>query len=219
MPGLESKLHLILENVDEQALPGSDPMRQKEDTRLGLRTAWTVLKDTELNVGGGLKWRDSHPVAYFDLEWCGERDMAGGRIRLIPRGYYFTDNGFGQVTSLTWTKQVGSRKYFQIRTAEGTSESSAGVRFEQTFRWAYLRSSKGRGWVAQASVFPHLVSSDWIWDDTLVNVTWRDALYRRWIYYTLTPQVQFPKEDEYEPRPSLRIGLEILFGGKIGDLI
>jgi hypothetical protein len=42
---------------------------------------------------------------------------------------------------------------------------------------------------------------------------------RKWIYYTITPQVQFPKEDEYEPRPSLHIGLEILFGGRMGDLL
>lgn len=219
LPGLERKLHLTLENVDEEALPGTDPMRQKDDTRLGLRTAWNTLKGSELDLGGGLKWRDSNPVAYFDVEWRGERAMGGGRLRLTPRGYYFTDNGFGQVTSLTWTKPVGDRKYFQVRTAEGSSESQTGVQFEQTFRWAYLRASKGRGWVVQASVFPHLVSSDWIWDDSLVNVTWRDAFYRKWIYYTITPQVQFPKEDEYEPRPSLSLGLEILFGGKIGDLI
>jgi hypothetical protein len=39
-----------------------------------------------------------------------------------------------------------------------------------------------------------------------VNLTWRDAFYRRWIYYTITPQIQFPKEDEYEARPSIRFG-------------
>ncbi len=53
----------------------------------------------------------------------------------------------------------------------------------------------------------------------MINLSWRDALYRKWIYYIVTPQVDFPREDDYEPRPSLRIGIEILFGGKIGSLI
>ena len=219
LPGLERKIHLVLENADRDALPGTDPMKQEDDTRLGLRTMWRTLRDSELEAGGGLKWRESMPVAYFDLEWRAEREVGGGRLRLMPRGYYFTDNGFGQVTTLSWTKQLGERTWFQVLTAERSSESERGVEFEQSFRFARLRSGRGRGWVVQGSVFPHLASSDWIWDDSLVNVTWRDAFYRRWIYYTITPQLQFPKEDEYEARPSIRIGLEILFGGRVGDLI
>jgi hypothetical protein len=52
-----------------------------------------------------------------------------------------------------------------------------------------------------------------------VNLTWRDAVYRKWIYYTITPQLEFPREDDYQPRPSIRVGLEILFGGSIGHLM
>ncbi len=63
-------------------------------------------------------------------------------------------------------------------------------------------------------MFPRYEKSDYYWDDSLLNVTWRGALYRKWIYYTLTPQVEFPKEDDYHPKPSFRIGLEILIGGK-----
>ncbi len=219
LPGLEDRLHLILENADKESLPGSDPMRQADDTRLGLRTIWNSLEDNELEIGGGLKWRHSNPVAYAELEWRGERRLGDGKMRLCPRAFYFSDEGFGQMTTFSWTKPVGERKFFQIRTAERSSEGTDFVEFEQSFRFAWLRSGKGRGWVAQASIFPHLASSDWSWDDSLVNLTWRDALYRKWIYYTITPQVQFPKEDEYQARPSIRIGLEILFGGKIGDLI
>lgn len=219
LPALESRVHLILENADKEALPGKDPMGLEDDTRLGLRTIWKTLRNSELEVGGGLKWRDSNPVVYGELEWRMERDWEGWQMRFNPRVHYFSDEGFGQRTALTWSRPVGRRQRFQVVTAERSSEGREGVEFEQSFRFAWLRSGKGRGWVAQASVFPHLTSSDWTWDDSLVNLTWRDALYRKWIYYTITPQVQFPKEDEYEARPSLRIGLEILFGGKIGDLM
>ncbi len=143
----------------------------------------------------------------------------GGELSLDPRGFWYSDDGFGQVTSLTWTRQTRDRQWFQSRTAERSTEQTHGVEFEQTIRYVWLRSGHGRGWVAQVSIFPHLKSSEWFWDDTMINLSWRDALYRKWIYYIVTPQVDFPREDDYEARPSLRIGIEILFGGKIGNLI
>ncbi|MGD9782858.1 MAG: hypothetical protein AB7V14_12030 [Kiritimatiellia bacterium] len=219
LPGLEKKLHLYVDNAGRDSLPGADPMKQESDTRLGVRTVVRMIKNTELNLGGGLRWRDSNPVVYTALEWPWTREMGPFEFRLNPRGVYYSDEGFGQKITLTWTRPIGQKKIFQIRTAERSSEGLDGVEFEQSLRFAWLRSGRGRGWVAQASMFPHLQSSEWFMDDYLVNVTWRDALYRKWIYYTLTPQVQFPREDDYEPQPSLRIGLEILFGGKIGDLL
>ncbi|HPJ56036.1 MAG TPA: hypothetical protein PLK81_00115 [Kiritimatiellia bacterium] len=219
LPGLENKLHLILENADDGALPGADPMTRDEDTQLGLRAVWDTLLGNRAQADAGLKWRNSNPVAFLELQWKWQRDAAGGRLRLNPRGLYFSDEGFGQVTTLSWTRDLGERTCLQIRLAERSSEARDGVNFEQTFRFAWRRSGRGRGWVAQASVFPSLVSSDWLWEDTLVSLTWRDAFYRRWIYCTVTPQVQFPREDSYEARFSLRIGFEVLFGGRVGDLM
>lgn len=218
LPGLERKLHLFLDNAGRDSLPGADPMKQEDDTRLGVSAMLKAEKHSELDLGGGVRWRSSVPVAYGDLEWRWKWDLAGGELRLTPRGYYYTDDGLGQTTTLTWTHPAGKRKWFQTRTAERSTEKTDGLEFEQSLRFAWLRSGKGRGWVAQASVFPHLKSSEWFWDDALLNLSWRDALYRKWIYYTITPQVQFPREDDYHGRASLRIGLEILFGGKIGEL-
>ena len=219
LPGLERKLRLFVDNSDLDALPGADPLKQKSSTRIGARVLLQPARESELSAGGGLKWRHAKPVGYVDLEWRWERKVGEGNLSLNPRTFYFTDDGLGQMTTLAWMKQVGERQLFQIRTAERTSESRAGVEFEQSFRFAWFRSGQGRGWVVQASVFPQLISSDWVWANSLLNVTWRDALYRKWIYYTVTPQVEFPKEDGYQARSSLRVGLEILFGGKIGTLM
>jgi hypothetical protein len=219
LPGLERKLRLIVDNADLDALPGADPLKQKNDTRVEARVLLRPVKDSELGAGGGLKWRHSNPVGYVDLDWRWECTLGRGNLYFNPKGYYFTDDGFGQMTTLTWMKQVGERQMVQIRTAERTSESLEGVEFEQTVRFAWFRSGRGRGWVTQASVFPQLVSSDWVWENALLNVTWRDSLYRKWIYYSITPQVEFPREDGYAARPSIRVGLEILLGGKIGALM
>jgi hypothetical protein len=219
LPGLERKLRLIVDNSDLDALPGADPLKQKTSTRIGARVLLRPVRDSKLAAGGGLKWRHSKPVGYLDADWRWEHKLANGNLSFNPRVFYFSDDGLGQMTTLAWMKQVGERQLFQIRTVERSSESLEGVELEQTLRFAWFRPGRGRGWVVQTSVFPQIVSSEWIWANALVNVTWRDSLYRKWIYYTITPQVEFPKEDSYQARTSLRAGLEILFGGRIGVLM
>ena len=219
LPGLKRKLHLFLDNAGRDSLPGVDPMEKEDDTRLGARVN-KPLRHSDLDLGGGARWRDSGPVGFAELDWRWKwDDVGGGRLRLTPRGYYYSDDGFGQQTTLVWTRPVTERKMLQFRTAERSTEMTEGLEFEQTFRFAWLRASKHRGLVMQMSVFPHYKDSSWKMDDAMLNLMWRGALYRKWIYYTLTPQVDFPREDDYRAMPSFRIGIEILMGGKIDELM
>lgn len=219
LPSLERNLYLFVNNSAVNALPGEDPLKQETQTQIGLQTMRKFMRNSHLVLGGGARWRSSGPVAYADLEWRIQREMAGGDMRLTPRLFYYTDDGLGQITTMALTCPIGQRKKAQFVLAERSSESTDGLEFEQTLRFAWFHSGTGRGWVAQASIFPHHKSSEWYWDNSLVNLTWRDALYRNWIYYTITPQVEFPQEDDYRAKPSLRVGFEILFGGKIPDLL
>jgi hypothetical protein len=219
IPGLKRRLHLFLDDADRDALPGQDPMELSDDTRVGARVSRT-LRHSDLDFGGGVRMHSGVPVGFGELNWRWKWDKTlGGILGLTPRGYWYSDEGFGQTTTLTWTRLFGEKVAIQFRTAEHSTEETNGWEFEQTVRFALLRSGRTRGWVAQASTFPHYKDSDLFWDNSLLSLTLRRALYRKWIYYTLTPQVEFPVEDDYHAKPSFRIGLEILMGGKIGDLI
>ena len=219
LPGLEERFRLFLDNAGRNELPGSDSLKQEDDTRLGVKTVWDTFLDNQLDLSTGLRFTDSKPVAFADLEWEWKREMGRWQVRLTPSVFWYSNDGLGQMTELIWTRPLEGRKILQFRTAESSGEDKVGVEFEQTLRFAWLRSGRGRGWVMQMSVFPNIEYSELLLDDALVSVSWRDALYRKWIYYTITPQVDFPREDDYHPRPSIRIGLEMLFGGKIGNLL
>ena len=221
LPSMKRRLHLFVDNLGRDSLPGQDPMKQEDDTRVGARVV-RPLRYSELDFGGGARLHSGMPVGFGEVNWRWKWSNDLGRVtRLTPRGYWYSDEGWGQSTTLSWTRPVDTRKrkIIQFRTVELSSEESNGWEFEQTVRFAWLRANLHRGLLAQASVFPHYGNSDFHWDDSLVNVMWRGSLYRKWIYYTLTPQVEFPKEDGYKAMPSFRIGLEILMGGEISDLI
>jgi len=219
LPGLEERFRLFLDNSGRNELPGSDSLKQEDDTRLGVKTVWDTFLDNQLDLSTGLRFSDSKPVVFADVEWEWKREMGRWQVRLTPSVFWYSNDGLGQMTELIWTRPLEGRKILQIRTAESSGEDKVGVEFEQSLRFAWLRSGQGRGWVMQMSVFPNIEYSEWLLDDALMSLSWRDALYRKWIYYTITPQVDFPREDDYHPRPSIRIGLELLFGGKIGNLI
>lgn len=219
VPGLGNKLHLYASNIERDALPGKDPSTLNDDFQVGLRALLKTMRHLPLDLGAGIRLHSWEPVPYAEVEWRGERALGPGRLRLIPRGFWNSDDGLGQKISLSWTWPVSKRKYLQLRTAERSTETTDGFELEETFRFAWLRAGLKRGWVMQASAFPHGKHSDWVMDDYLLNITWRGAFYRKWIYYTITPQLEFPQEDDYEIRPSVRFGLEFLFGGTLGDLI
>ena len=67
LPGLARQLHLVLDNAGQDSLPGTDPMKKESDPRLGVTTMFEDLSGGDLSLGGGLRWRDSHPVAYVSL--------------------------------------------------------------------------------------------------------------------------------------------------------
>ena len=220
LPGLERRLHLVADNLGRDDLPGIDPMKKEDDLRIGVRSAWDSFFGERWDVGGGLRWRGNRPVGYVDVEWHWSAPLGPGTLRFRPRGVWYSDDGFGQNASIVWTTPTDRRAILQIVSAETGKESQSGLHLEETIRLAFPLLGEGCGWLLEGSVFPHIRDERRTFlDNSRLSATWRAALYRKWIYYTLTPQVDFAVEDSHEPKASLRLGLEILFGGETDPLL
>lgn len=220
LPGLERRLKLVADNLGRDDLPGTDPMKRESDLRVGVQAKLDSFFGERWELGGGARWHDKRPVGYVDLEWHWSRDLFGGTLRFVPRGVWYSDDGFGEDASLVWTGPRTRRVVWQLLSAETAKESTSGIHLEETVRLAVPLRAPGSGWLFRASVFPHLREEKHTnFDDFAVSVTWRAPLYRRWIYYHVTPQVDFADEDGHDPKPSLRFGCEILFGREPQDLL
>ena len=220
LPGLERRLKLVADNIGRDDLPGTDPMKRESDLRVGVQAKLDSFFGERWDLGGGLRLRDHRPVGYVDLEWHWSAPLFGGTLRFDPRGVWYSDDGFGEDAALVWTGPRTCRVVWQLLSAETARESTSGIHLEETVRLAVPVRTKGCGWLFQASMFPHLREKDHTnFDDFVVNAAWRAPLYRRWIYYHITPQVDFADEDGHDPRPSLRFGCEILFGRETDELL
>ena len=224
LPGLERRLHLVFDNLGRDSLPGTDPMKREDDWRLGVSGGWDVFRQAKFDLDGGLRLRAMRVVGYADAAIKWEQDLAEGVLRISPGVFYYTDSGWGHGAHASWQRWFGSagRWGVDLSCAEKHTERHAVFDFEQTIKVAYTHSvRKTRGWVFQASLFPQIRedTGDSCIDDALLNVSWKSPVYRRWCYATVTPQVDFAKEDARHPHFSLRFALEILFGGESRRLL
>lgn len=220
LPGLENRFRLVTDNLGRDDLPGTDPMLRESDLRVGFSSSWKSFFGNRWDLGGGIRVHHFIPIGYVDLTWDWSANWRNSTFKFDPRVVWYTDDGFGHDASFSWTSDRSRHTIWQLVTAESVREHESGVHLEETLRVGFPHHAKGCGWIVQASLFPHVVDSDHTFiDDAILNITWRDALYRRWMYYSITPQVDFAVEDGHEPEASLRIGIVILFGRETGNLL
>lgn len=214
LPGLHDRVDLFVDNLGRTALPGDDPLTADHDTRVGVRT--TLADWTDFDVGA--RYSDGFK-AYAELSARGQLGSSTNYLRLQPFVGYDTEAEFYQQTSLIYRRDLSSNLVVRLNAAEGWENDVPGVRFETTARVAIPLAAHGRGWVFRASAFPRTLHDSTFIDNYILNFGWNDILYRRWIYYSVTPQLDFAKEDDHHPHASLRLSVTILFGGKIGSII
>ena len=209
LPGLQRRFHLILDNAGRDNLPGSDPMEKENDLRVGIKSVWETWVGADFDLGGGTwKW-----------------EVMEGESWLQPRVFWYTDEGFGQEAELGWRRLFGAEKRWglEMYSAEKSSEEDSYFQLEETVRGAWMHGERRtRGWIAQASVFTRIDDGrehHWRVDDWLASLTWKDALYRRWLFYSVTGQLDFADEDDYHAHGSVRLGVDILFGGEARPLM
>jgi hypothetical protein len=220
LPSIEDRFRLVVDNLGRDDLPGTDPMLREDEFRLGVSSSWKSFFGNRWDIGGGIRFHRFNPIGYVDLTWDWSADWANGTLNFDPRGFWYTDDGFGQDASFSWTSDRNCHTIWQLLTAETTKEHDSGLHLEETLRVAFPLHGKGCGWILRASLFPNLEDGGHtFFDDIVLNITWCDALYRRWMYYSITPQVDFAVEDGHAAEASLRIGIIILFGREIGDIL
>ncbi|MGI6087918.1 MAG: hypothetical protein ACOYCD_08265 [Kiritimatiellia bacterium] len=211
LPHLPERLELIADNLPRGILPGKD-----------------VAPDTQDSVNAGVRWK----MLRRDLSWI---DVDGGvnlnpwpspfarlnmshvflfsdvlSLELSQQGFlYVNDDGFGEMTELILTRVLKPGCYTRMVTAATWSEITEGVEWEQTGKMVW---SLGRHRTLEPclSFFGHVDSAS-LMDNYRLNVTYRWNAFRPWLFFSVTPQISFPRERDYQITPMLRFCAEIIW--------
>ena len=218
LPNLERRLHLFINNLAPDELPGTDPVeRRKEQWFVGARRPFEVFDiEVDTSVGARGEWP---PAAFCEIEF--RRRCVFGPWYVYPRQsfFWFTDDtGLGAKTSLTvdrWLDEaVIARSISAAKWTQG----------EQTFQWQQVLMLN---WIIDGVVEDqHCSLGTWVtvaghkngtgivdsyrWDMAL-----RLPLYRRWLYAIINPRLEWKNENNWDTEWGMVLGMDFLFwGGK-----
>lgn len=222
LPNLERRLRLFVQSSDLGELPGIDSSERKSNLQAGLRHVARALDiESDLGVRGRLP-----PRGFAKAEW--KPNWSGGDWLFHPRQriFYDTDDGFGELSSISVSRWVWTRTFLKSVSALRWTERSEGLEWEQSVIVGYVRfylepkhegkivgdPQTAQGISLRVSAFGHK-SADWMADRYRCTAVYRRPLRKRWIYLELSPGIEWTDENRWGAIPSFRVGLDVLFWG------
>lgn len=219
LPGLQDRFRLILDSDDLDTFPGSSPDEVRSSNRLALRRIGSWL-DADVGAKVG-----TSPVAFARL--TARHHWATGPVQwhANQRFYFETGEGFGTLSSLAQHHWIHRKWMLGHVSAARWSEATTGVEWQD--RLSLLRVLRviedekhgqfiGDGDISHGAGIrlgangredgSHEMSR------YQLALVYRRPLFRRdYLYLEINPEVQWKRENDWNPDYTLRVGLDILF--------
>jgi hypothetical protein len=217
LPTVNKRLKLVVESslAENNTLNEAhiDRTLEDEDSRLSKTTGafqyfFGSTKSWKRSMSVGVRLnRDPNP--FWRLRMAREWSLAHNwSFKTLQGFYYFHDDGWGERTQFTFEKPIHS--YFF------TAQSEARWRHnERLMEYAQIFSIKKKLSAKRAIKYelgllaenqPNVIVTDYY-----LTSTYRRLLYDDWLFYEVSPELLFPREDSFKPNPSILIRFEVEF--------
>lgn len=218
LPRFEDRAKIVFDNMTDDRDPltevrtfsSRDPTTPDENDR-SLSLRYRVLDSAryDMDADGGLRL-DPEPVVQFRtrgrMRWYRERST----VTLSETGFWEQDDGFGERTQLEYSRPLDENHAFKLKHTAVWSEESQGVDLGATVGLATRLSARrtltltgGAGWHTHP---------DALVDEYVVRLTYRQLVYRDWMFVEVEPGLDFQNEEHWETEPLVTLRLDVLFG-------
>ena len=194
------------------------PSRREEGFSVSLRYFLLSTLDRNVSLRFGVRLRSGVPhllvepryreTIHLDENWD---------LRFTQRLITLTDGSVEARTIFDFERPVMERYFFRS-TAEGSWQNDEHGYF-YAFRFAFYQA------LSQRRVIEYLWSNSFqthpthALEDVVLRFTYRQRIWRDWLFAEVAPQVSFPRERDYDFSPGILLRLEFVFGSveKIRD--
>lgn len=219
LPGLRDRFRIVLESEELDAFPGRGPDEQADRSRLTIRRVGTWL-DADLGAKLG-----SNPRLFSRLTARQAWDTGDVAWTASQRGFYDTDEGFGSVGNLSQHVWPWHRFMMGHSSSVRWSEATTGLEWQDSLVLTYvpklIEEERHGGFVGYSdmahclgirlSVRGHHDGSH-VMESYRAGMVYRRPLFNReYLYLEIVPEVEWAREENWEPVYTLRTGLDILF--------
>jgi hypothetical protein len=218
IPRTNKRLKLLVsgnpqdENEDEEggAAPAVD-----EDEDLEVALAYTPVQTISTNFSWrtGLKFSSIIPDWWFGPRWRGyaKGEIWGTRVTQFFR--WRTDDGFESISTLDFERDVAENFFYRTTLRGKWNQDKEDYRYEikpqlfqrldpkRVLKYEYITKFKS--------------TNDHQWDNFIFRITYRQRIWRKWLFFEIAPQASFPESEDWDFTPGILFRIETFFGKKI----
>lgn len=217
LPTVKKNLKLVFESdiPETETLNETNLDRSLQDEDPTLSSATGAL---QYFFGAAKKWKTStslgvrlnlEPNPFWRMRmkrgWKLEHDW---HFKIFQGLYYFHDDGWGETTQFMFEKPIHS--YFFASKSEARWRHNARLmEYAQVFsiqkKLSAIRAMKYElGLLSENQ--PNVIVTDYYF-----KTTYRRLLYKDWLFYEVSPELLFPREDAFKANPSVLMRIEMIF--------
>ena len=212
-PRLQNRLQLLVDEAIEAVDPDDpdDIADAVDESKPGAGLRVILSQDEKKSVSTDFGARFGQPVQLY------------GRVRgriTVPFGQwksifsqtiaYYTEDSWTETTEMRWDRPLENNFLFRSLSRVTWEDKSEGIAPSQSFIM-YKKLSPRRGYnfalTGKWPEVPHVDSANYS-----VTLTYRQQIYRPWLFLQIAPGIEFPQADDYDLNGFITVKLEVVFG-------
>ena len=215
LPRINKRLKLLVSgkpDEEETNETGAGLGEEGEDENVDVAVAYTPVETVEHNVSmrTGLRFKNITPGWWLGPRWraYSQGEVWGTRLTNFFRWY--TDTGFRIDTILDFERPI-TENFFYRQTLRGKwDQDKERYDYDLIFR-VYQRLQRRRALTYEyRNKFRS--TTDHQLDNIIFSITYRQSIWRRWLFFEIVPQVSFPESEDWDFTPGILFRIETIIG-------
>jgi hypothetical protein len=223
LPSTEKRLHLLLESNPDQNITGEPIQTQNSPLTnqvsapqsYGIAVRYEKIKAElqalHLSADAGLKFQGIRINPFARARGSYSVSLDQWRMKAAESVYWFDTIGAGETTQLDLEHFLSEPVLFRATSNATWLNDKQNFDLRQDLS-IYHTVNDRTALLYQASAIGVTNPESQV-TDYVVSILYRYRLHRDWMFFELSPQLHFPKINNYRSSPSLGMRLEMLFDG------
>ena len=218
LPYLEDRVRLTLsqsspdfDTTDTDWEDIEEDVRGTNDTSVGAALTFYFHRSERrnLSVSAGVRTRDGSAAFYLQPRYRHTWRLGSWDLRFVQRVFWYADTRLDARSELQLERLLGSQWLFRTTALVDWYEDENGVFPQLNFSWQRRLSERRAlaiSWNSFFETYPNTVL-----ESSRMRLRYRQQVWRRWLWFSVAPQVVFPRDSDYDPVPAIMFEVEARF--------
>lgn len=191
------RVEQAFESVDEDSITAGLLYRYRD----------TLRKNITLKVG--LRVRDSRLVSFVEPRFRWREQFDVWDLYFVQKFGWFSDNGFNTKTQFDFDRALSDYQLIRATFEGNWYEDLDGYFYNAGAQYNHLlRQNKGLSYQWNNAF---IMNSASLLNATVLKLVYRQRIWRDWLSMEIAPQVNYPRDNDFEAEPGLFLRFDIRF--------